>query len=108
MTVASDTPPTRDLENSVLARWWDRRPRTRAQLTEFAIMIGALSVVTFWAAGIGIVAGLVAVATALWAYRSPDLEGERAPREDTALAVGSGALGIVVGVSFLFVALPNW
>lgn len=108
MTVTSDNPQTRDSDDTILSRLWDRRPRTRAQMTEFAIMIGALSVVTFWAAGIGIGAGLVAVATALWADRSPDLEGEKASREDTALAVGSGALGIIVGVCFLMMVLPNW
>lgn len=108
MTVASDNPQTRDSDNTTLSRLWDRRPRTRAQMTDLAIMIGALSIVTFWAAGIGIGAGLVAVATALWAHRSPDLVGERATREDTALAVGTGAIGIVVGVCFLLVVLPNW
>ncbi|OZD65613.1 hypothetical protein CH272_11060 [Rhodococcus sp. 05-340-1] len=77
-------------------------------MTEIAVMFGALSIVSFWAAGLGIAAGLIAVASALWADRSPDLAGERAERSDTALAVGTGILGIVVGVGFVVMVLPYW
>ncbi|CAB4908215.1 unannotated protein [freshwater metagenome] len=100
MTVTSSSFEARELDE-MPPKWWKRRIRTRVQVTEIAVMLGALSVVSFWAAGLGIAAGLIAVASALWADRSPDLSGERAERTDTALAVGSGILGIIVGVGFL-------
>lgn len=86
-------------------KWWNRHIRTRAQVTEYAVMFGALSIVSFWAAGLGIAAGLIAVASALWADRSPDLAGERAERSDAALAIGTGVIGIVIGVGFLAMVL---
>lgn len=57
---------------------------------------------------VGIAAGLIAVASALWADRSPDLSGPRADRSDTALAIGTGILGIVIGVGFVAMVLPYW
>ncbi|MBY4127383.1 hypothetical protein HQO83_03160 [Rhodococcus fascians] len=100
MTVTSSNFDARELEE-MPPNWWKRRIRTRVQVTEIAVMLGALSVVSFWAAGLGIAAGMIAVASALWADRSPDLAGERAERSDAALAVGTGILGIIVGVGFL-------
>ncbi len=108
MTVTSPHFDTRDSDDDMPPKWWNRRIRTRAQVTEIAVMFGALSIVSFWAAGLGIAAGLIAVASALWADRSPDLAGERAERSDTALAVGTGILGIVVGVAFVVMVLPYW
>lgn len=100
MTVTSSNFEARELDE-MPPNWWKRRIRTRVQVTEIAVMLGALSVVSFWAAGLGIAAGLIAVVSALWADRTPDLEGEPAERWDLALAVGSGILGIIVGAGFL-------
>ena len=101
MTVTSSNVDTHELDENMPPTWWKRRIRTRAQVTEIAVMLGALSIVSFWAAGLGIAAGLIAVVSALWADRSLDLEGERADHWDLALAVGTGIIGIIVGVGFL-------
>ncbi|MCZ4518020.1 hypothetical protein O4220_05775 [Rhodococcus ruber] len=105
MTVTSSNLDARELDENTPPKWWTRRIRSRAQVTEIAVMFGAMSIVSFWAAGLGIAAGVIAVATALWADRTPDLTGERAERTDTALAIGTGILGIVVGVGFLAMVL---
>ena len=105
MTVTSSNFKAGELDENMPPKWWNRRIRTRAQVTEIAVMFGALSIVSFWAAGLGIAAGLIAVAAALWADRTPDLTGERAERTDAALAIGTGILGIVVGVGFLAMVL---
>lgn len=106
MTVTSPNFDAREMD--LPPKWWNRRIRTRAQVTEIAVMFGALSIVSFWAVGIGVAAGLIAVASALWADRTPDLSGARADRSDTALAIGTGAVGIIVGVCFLLMVLPHW
>ena len=74
MTVTSPDFDAHDMDD-VPPRWWNRHIRTRTQVTEIAVMFGALSIVSFWAAGLGIAAGLIAIASALWADRSPDLSG---------------------------------
>lgn len=89
-------------------RWWNRRAFSRTENTDSALMVGALSIVSFWAPGFGVVLGILAVVAALWADRSPMLSGPRAPRGDAALAYGAGILGIVLGVGFLSMVLPNW
>ncbi|WP_141216455.1 hypothetical protein [Rhodococcus sp. 14-2483-1-1] len=105
MTVTSPNIDAHDMDDDMSPKWWNRRIRTRAQVTEIAVMFGALSIVSFWAAGLGIAAGIIAVAAALWADRTPDLTGERAERTDTALAIGTGILGIIVGAGFLAMVL---
>ncbi|MDV6305575.1 hypothetical protein R3P93_23665 [Rhodococcus cerastii] len=105
MTVTSSNFKAGELDENTPPKWWNRRIRTRAQVTEIAVMFGALSIVSFWAAGLGIAAGLIAVAAALWADRTPDLAGDRAERTEAALAIGTGVLGIVVGVGFLAMVL---
>ncbi|WP_255122676.1 hypothetical protein [Rhodococcus sp. 14-2470-1b] len=89
-------------------RWWNRRAFSRAENTDSALMVGALSIVSFWAPGFGVVLGILAVVAALWADRSPMLSGPRAPRGDVALAYGAGILGVVLGIGFLAIVLPNW
>lgn len=64
--------------DDVPPRWWNRHIRTRTQVTEIAVMFGALSIVSFWAAGLGVAAGLIAIVSALWADRSRISPG-RAP-----------------------------
>jgi hypothetical protein len=108
VTVTSPHFDSRELDDDMPPKWWNRRIRTRAQVTEYAVMFGALSIVSFWAAGLGIAAGMIAVASALWADRSPDLSGPPADRSDRALAIGTGIVGIVVGIGFVAMVLPYW
>lgn len=89
-------------------RWWNRRAFSRTENTESALMVGALSIVSFWAPGLGVALGMLALAAALWADRSSMLSGPRATRGDAALAYGAGTLGIVLGVGFLAIVIPNW
>jgi hypothetical protein len=107
VTVTSPDFDAHDMDD-VPPRWWNRHIRTRTQVTEIAVMFGALSIVSFWAAGLGVVAGLIAIVSALWADRSPDLSGARAERSDTALAIGTGAVGVLIGLGFLLMVLPHW
>lgn len=80
-----------------------RRAPSRAELTDIAIMMGALSIVMFWAFGIGIAVGALAVVTALWADRGGAVEGSRANRDDLILAISTGALGVAAGAGFLLI-----
>ncbi|WP_256978565.1 hypothetical protein [Rhodococcus sp. 14-2470-1a] len=89
-------------------RWWNRRAFSRAENTDSALMIGALSMISFWAPGLGVALGILAVLAALWADRSPMLSGPPAPRADAALAYSAGVLGIILGAGFLAMVLPNW
>ncbi|OZD68883.1 hypothetical protein CH263_08260 [Rhodococcus sp. 06-1059B-a] len=91
-----------------IRRWWNRRAFSRAENTDFALMIGALSMISFWAPGLGVALGILAVLAALWADRSPMLSGPPAPRSDAALAYGTGVLGIILGAGFLAMVFPNW
>ena len=89
-------------------RWWNRRAFSRTENTDSALMVGALSIVSFWAPGLGVVLGILAIGAALWADRSPMLSGPRAARGDAALAYGAGTLGVILGIGFLAMVLPNW
>lgn len=89
-------------------RWWNRRAYTRIENTDSALMLGALSIVCFWAPGVGVMLGILAIVAAVWADRSPFLSGDPAPRGDAFVAYGSGILGLILGIGFLLMVLPNW
>lgn len=101
MTMAVDKPDApQERSNSLVRRWWNRRAYSRAENTDVALMIGALSVLCFWAPSAAVVLGILAIAAARWADSNPTLPGDRAPRNDAALAYGSGVFGIVSGAGF--------
>ncbi len=88
--------------------WWDHhRLITSDEYSDMALMLGALSILTFWMFGLGILLGAAAIGTALVARR-PDT-----PRRDlgdnTAGVVGilTGIAGIAFGAVFLTAALPH-
>ncbi len=109
VTVTTNRPDARVTGGGTESRrWWQRRAYTRTENTDLATMLGALSVVCFWAPGVGIVLGLLAIAAAVWAVRSEHLTGEHPLSGDTWLAIGSGVVGVVVGLGFLAMVLPNW
>lgn len=82
-----------------------RAPRSRQAGIDWSFMAGAMSIVTFWAFGIGIVLGALAVAGAVWSTRGP--EAADAPeRADVAIAIAIGASGMVAGAGFLLLVLP--
>lgn len=67
-----------------------------ARLADASVLLGALSVVTFWSFGVGILLGLGAVVAGGLATRVPD-----ADRSDTIIGILTGAVGIAVGALFL-------
>lgn len=88
--------------------WWDHhRPITSDEYSDMALMLGALSILTFWMFGLGILLGATAIGTAL-AARRPDTPG-RDLGDHTAGVVGilTGIAGIAFGVIFLTAALPH-
>ena len=117
MTMTTDRPDHRgfgddgdDCANvdSSVRRWWQRRAYTREENTDTAMMIGALALICFWAPGLAIVLGLIALGWAWWADHSPELHGAPATRGDAVLAYISGAAGVIAGTGFLALVLPNW
>ncbi|MCA1006870.1 hypothetical protein LCL87_14180 [Rhodococcus hoagii] len=106
MSVVADR-PTPDPDPST------DKPRSLAPFLEWlrrsgsdtSIALGALSVITFWTFGLGIVLGLGAVGAGVVASRSEESE----PKSLEALfGILSGALGVVAGLIFLLVAAPQW
>ena len=88
--------------------WWDHnRPITSDEYSDMALMLGALSILTFWMFGLGILLGAAAIGTAL-AARRPDTPGHD-PGDNTAGVVGilTGIAGIAFGAVFLTAALPH-
>lgn len=88
--------------------WWDHhRPITSDEYSDMALMLGALSILTFWMFGLSILLGATAIGTAL-AARRPDTPG-RDLGDNTAGVVGilTGIAGIAFGAVFLTAALPH-
>ncbi len=88
--------------------WWDHhRPINSDEYSDMALMLGALSILTFWMFGLGILLGAAAIGTAL-AARRPDTPGHD-PGDNTAGVVGilTGIAGIAFGIVFLTAALPH-
>lgn len=88
--------------------WWDHeRPITSDEYNDMALMLGALSILTFWMFGLGILLGAAAIGTAL-AARRPDTPGHD-PSDNSVGTVGilTGISGIAFGIVFLTAALPH-
>lgn len=106
MSVVADRPapepdPATDKTRRVapLLKW------LRRSGSDTSIALGALSVITFWTFGLGIVLGLGAIGAGVVASRSEESE----PKSLEALfGILSGTLGVVVGLIFLLAAAPQW
>ncbi|MEI4747814.1 MULTISPECIES: hypothetical protein [Rhodococcus] len=88
--------------------WWDHdRPITSDEYNDTALMLGALSILTFWMFGLGILLGAAAIGTAL-AGRRPDTPGHD-PSDHSVGIVGilTAISGIAFGIVFLTAALPH-
>ncbi|QSE87509.1 hypothetical protein JWS13_02120 (plasmid) [Rhodococcus pseudokoreensis] len=70
-------------------------------------MLGALSIVTFWAFGVGVALGVGAVVAGIVAARQPDVQDNESASLKALLGMLAGVFGIVAGVIFLASALPN-
>ncbi|MFC1473887.1 hypothetical protein [Rhodococcus qingshengii] len=88
-------------------RWDHHRPINSDEYSDMALMLGALSILTFWMFGLGILLGAAAIGTAL-AARRPDTPGHD-PRDNAAGIAGilTGLAGIASGIVFLTAALPH-
>ncbi|MDI9935196.1 hypothetical protein ACVH9Z_10050 [Rhodococcus opacus] len=73
---------------------------------DLAVMFGALSVVAFWAFGVGVLLGLGALVVAAVARDRARATQEPIPVE-AVLGVLAGLAGITAGVLFLAAVLPN-
>lgn len=83
------------------------RPITSDEYSDTALMLGALSILTFWMFGLGILLGAAAIGTVL-AGRGPDTPGHD-PSDNSVGIVGilTAISGIAFGVVFLTAALPH-
>lgn len=87
--------------------WWDHhRLITSDEYSDMALMLGALSILTFWMFGLGILLGATAIGTAL-AARRPDTPGHHPDVKQGIIGVFAGIAGIVLGAVFLTAALPH-
>lgn len=77
------------------------RHRLDGHHADAALLLGALSVVTFWAFGLGLVLGLGALVLGAVALRIPD-----ADRMDAGIGIAAGVVGVVAGLVFLGATLP--
>ncbi|KOS55944.1 hypothetical protein [Rhodococcus rhodochrous] len=74
---------------------------------DLALMLGALSIVTFWTFGFGILLGAAAVGTGIAATRRPTVFTDEAKSLDALVGMLTGIFGILAGVVFLSWALPH-
>lgn len=73
-----------------------------------SIALGALSVITFWTFGLGIVLGIGAIGAGVVASRSEVVVDGEPKSLDALFGILSGVFGVVAGVIFLAVAGPQW
>lgn len=112
MSVVADHPhldpahpePTEPAEPAAPAE----RLRLRRPGSDTAIALGALSVVTFWTFGLGIVLGLAAIGTGVLASRSEDVEDSESKSLEALFGILAGTFGVAVGAVFLVVVAPHW
>jgi hypothetical protein len=87
--------------------WWDHhRPITSDEYSDMALMLGALSILTFWMFGLGILLGAAAIGTALTARR-PKTPGQHPNARQGIAGVLTGIAGVAFGIIFLTAALPH-
>ncbi|MFC9361927.1 hypothetical protein ACFTZB_35800 [Rhodococcus sp. NPDC057014] len=83
-------------------------PRRGTRLSDAAIMFGALSIVTFWLFGFGIILGGAALVTGGLSLRRPDATGNESTSLEALLGMLAGVFGIAAGLMFLVCALPHF
>ncbi|MBC2644463.1 hypothetical protein H5400_37505 [Rhodococcus wratislaviensis] len=69
-------------------------------------MWGGLSVALFWAFGLGMVLGAVAVVTGVTALRGRPEDGGGPTARDALVGIAAGAVGIALGMLFLLSLIP--
>lgn len=79
-----------------VARWGERSE-----------MLGALSVLVFWAFGVGIVLGAAAIATGVFTLRRLAKEPENPLPIDAVIGLITGIIGLALSASFFLMLIPN-
>ena len=103
MTTAARPVPAEPARSSPLPA----RPHLGARLSDASIMFGALSIVTFWMFGFGILLGAAALVTGALAARRPDVADHESTCLEALLGMLAGVFGIAAGLIFLGSALPH-
>ncbi|PTR32310.1 hypothetical protein C8K36_1011362 [Rhodococcus sp. OK519] len=113
MSVLTDRPtPDPDFEPEPAAE----RPPILEAVTAYlrrsggdaSIALGALSVITFWTFGLGIVLGAGAIVSGVVAARARTPDDAEPRSLEPLFGILSGALGVAAGLTFLAVAGPQW
>lgn len=113
MSIVADRPtPDPDFEPDSVAA----RPSVVGAVTDHlrrsggdtSIALGALSVITFWTFGFGILLGVGAVLSGGVAMRARTPGRAQSRSLEALFGILSGALGVLAGVTFLAVAGPQW
>ncbi|MBT2274995.1 hypothetical protein [Rhodococcus qingshengii] len=87
--------------------WWDHeRPITNGEYSDVSLIFGALSILTAWIFGLGIIFGAAAVATGLRARRpcTPVIVCTNCHGIAGTL---TGVAGVIFGIVFLTKVLPH-
>lgn len=87
-------------------RWNRHTPITSSEYSDMSMMFGALSILTFWMFGLGILLGAAALGAGLSARR-PDTAGHNCGDGHGAIGILTGTAGIAFGIVFLTAAVPH-
>lgn len=102
-TAPAAAAPRRPLMDTILrTAEGERRFHADPRLADISLAMGAVSVIAFWSFGFGALLGLAAVVTGALSTQAdePNLR-------DSAIAIVTGAVGLIAGSLFLMSALPN-
>ncbi|WP_305091621.1 hypothetical protein [Prescottella sp. R16] len=76
--------------------------------SDTSIALGALSIVTFWTFGIGIVLGVAAIGVGIVASRSEAAVDDERSSLEALFGILAGTFGVIAGLVFLLIAGPHW
>ena len=77
------------------------------EISAVALMLGAVSIVTFWMFGFGIALGAGAIAVGIFAVRHPTTASNEPKSLEALIGILTGAFGINASIYFLLAASPH-
>lgn len=106
MTAATPRPSDAAASNDCsYGRVRRRAPRDGSRLPSVSIILGALSIASFWVVGLGFVLGLSAVVCGAFATSRSGVAGDESASLRALLGVVAGVAGITVSAIALFPVL---
>lgn len=88
------------------AHWWDHESRpTSSEYSDLALMLGALSILTFWMFGLGIVVGATAIGVGFLSRRCGNPATDTGDWTVGLVGIITGAAGAAIGLFFLVAVL---